>query len=385
MAEERETTDVKERASSKEQASLKEQKCAACGGPLRFAPEQGKLVCDYCGSVFDIPEPAEKTQQEAEAVSREMALEGFDFNSLDAMIEDPDAAALPIYNCVSCGADVIAPAEQVALTCPYCRNNIVLTDKVSGNLRPNGVIPFRITAEALPAAVRRYYKGKVLLPKRFFSSHSMGAVTGVYVPFWVFSGTVQGDVDFDAHQTHISRQGNYEITEKRHYILSRRVAMSFRDVPVDASGRIPDALMDTLEPFDMTDVKPFDMRYLAGFTADRFDVPKATVAGRAKARMLKSAEAIAAGQVRGGYSGVSRRGGKLKLDIDARYLMLPVYLFDLVFAGKSYHFAVNGQSGKVVGKLPTDRRVSIRYFLVRMLAVLAAVLIYFVTKYLIGR
>lgn len=40
--------------------------------------------------------------------------------------------------------------------------------------------------------------------------------------------------------------------------------MNFRDVPVGASGRISDKLMDSLEPFDMADVQPFDIRYLLG-------------------------------------------------------------------------------------------------------------------------
>ena len=100
---------------------LHEQKCAACGGPLRFDPETGKLVCDYCGSIFEI---GAQTAQEPENT-----LEGYDFAALSAHASSAGAEGLPIYNCVSCGAEVIAPAEQMALTCPYCRNNIVLTEK----------------------------------------------------------------------------------------------------------------------------------------------------------------------------------------------------------------------------------------------------------------
>ena len=371
---------------------LKEQKCPACGGSSRFDPVKGKLVCEYCGTVFDIPVP--ETKEQAGNAGRPGAagqeeggtkLEGFDFNSLNSMVTDPNAEALPVYNCVSCGAEVIAPAEQIALTCPYCRNNIVLTNKVSGKLRPNGIIPFRISSKELPAAVQKFYKGKVLLPRRFFSDSTMGNVTGVYVPFWIFTGRVRGDVDFNGMKTSTQRQGNYEITDTSHYILSRRVGMSFENVPVDASGKIDDALMDSLEPFELNDVKPFDMRYLAGFTADRFDVAKDTIADRAKQRMMRSAESIASANIGGGYGSVTKRGGSLHLDIDAKYLLLPVYLFDIMFNGKNYHFAVNGQSGKVVGELPTDWGVSLTYFLVRMLGVAAAILLLCIRGYLAGR
>ncbi len=338
---------------------LAEQKCPACGGTTRFDPEKGKLVCEYCGTVVDIPEPAE-----------EMQLEGFDFENLNDQAADPNAADLPVYNCVSCGAEVIAPAEQIALTCPFCRNNIVLTDKVSGKMRPDGVIPFKISSKELPGAVRRYYKGKDLLPRNFFSESTMGNVTGIYVPFWVFSGKGHGDLDFNGEKSSSYRDGDYNVTDTDHYLLKRRVSMDFKDIPLNASVKVSDDLADSVEPFDMSEVKPFDMRYLAGFTADRFDVPKETTAEKAKQLIASSADNIACNNIHE-FSGVSRRSGSLNLDLEAKYLLFPLYLFDIQHGGQKYPFTVNGQTGKVAGKLPTDGTVSLLYFLKRV-GILAA-------------
>ena len=74
---------------------------------------------------------------------------------------------------------------------------MVLTDKLTGKLRPDGIIPFKIDSASLPKAVRRFYKGKKLLPKGFFSDSTIGQVTGVYAPFWVFNGTLSGQLDFN--------------------------------------------------------------------------------------------------------------------------------------------------------------------------------------------
>ena len=60
-------------------------------------------------------------------------------------------------------------------------------------------------------------------------------------------------------------------------------------------------------------------------------------------------------------------------------------MFDIKHDGKAYHFAVNGQTGKVVGEIPTDKTVSFFYFAKRALAVAAAVLAFAVLKYLGGR
>ena len=133
------------------------QKCPSCGAAARFHPSTGKLVCDHCGTIMDI-EQLEKEQQ--------AAISGFDFNQLADQVSYPGADDLPIYHCQSCGAEVIAPAEQIALTCPYCGSNIVLVEKASGKLRPDGVIPFRIESKDLPASVSRFYKDKKLLPRQ---------------------------------------------------------------------------------------------------------------------------------------------------------------------------------------------------------------------------
>ena len=356
---------------------VREQKCAVCGGPLRFDPEKGKLVCDYCGTVFEIGEQKEEAPKEE--------LSGLDFAQLSAHAMAEGAEELPIYNCVSCGAEVIASPHQMALTCPYCCNNIVLTEKTSGKLRPDGVIPFKITAKALPQAMTQFYKGKKLLPKNFFSESRMEKVTGVYVPFWVFSGRLSGSLDFKGDQVSSRRSGDYIITDTEHYRIRRDTSMEFRDVPVDASGRVDDALMDSLEPFRMEDVKPFDMQYLAGFTADRFDQAREDMAERAKKRMTNSAVGLVRSQVEGSYSNVRVTDSSLRAELKARYLLFPVYLFNLRHGDKDYSFAVNGQTGEVVGSLPTDKKVSRRYFLLRAGIGLAAVLLLFFVKYMLGR
>ncbi len=355
-------------------ANVTEQKCASCGAPLQFDPESGKLVCRNCGSVQDIPE---------EFKTQEVSLEGLDFAALQEQATDEHAESVPIYNCVSCGAEIIAPAEQFATTCPYCGNNVVLTDKVSGKLRPDGVVPFHIDAKQLPGAVNDFYKGKVLLPKNFFSESTMGKVTGVYVPFWIFNGNVDGLMRFRGERSSTHRQGDYVITKTDYYQLTRNVDLGFKDVPVDASGRVADSLADSLEPFDIADSRPFDMRYLAGFTADRFDQEKDDVAQRAVDRMTTSAERAVRGTV-SGYSNVTRTGGSLTAHLSARYMLLPMYLFSILYEGKNYSFAVNGQTGKVVGELPISKSLSRRYFLVRFGAAAAVVIAAFVAKYMLG-
>ena len=359
---------------------LAEQKCPACGAAMRFDPASGKLVCDYCDTVVDIPAQAPKVPQEPQADG----IQGFDFSNLSSQAARDDAASLPVYNCVSCGAEVIAPAEQMALTCPYCGNNIVLTDKISGRLRPDGVIPFRIESSKLPDAVNKFYRDKKLLPLRFFSEHTMGKVTGVYVPFWVFSGTLSGDLAYTGEKSSSHRQGDYVTVSTKHYRLNRAASLAYAELPVDASTKVDDKLMDSLEPFRTQETMPFDMRYLAGFTADRFDQEKEDTASRAETRMRNSASGLIKSAASAGFENVKPSRGTLRADLQAKYLLFPVYLFDIIHGNKSYHYAVNGQTGKVVGEVPTDSNVSFLYFLSWFGITAGALILISVVKYLLG-
>jgi predicted RNA-binding Zn-ribbon protein involved in translation (DUF1610 family) len=88
------------------------------------------------------------------------------------------------YNCPSCGAQLICDATTAATSCPYCGNPTVLGGKLSGKLKPEYILPFRLDKKAAIAQLTRYYKGKAFLPKAFKSQNHIAEIQGVYVPFW---------------------------------------------------------------------------------------------------------------------------------------------------------------------------------------------------------
>ncbi len=359
-----------------EKENLVEQECKNCGGVLRFDPESCSLVCDNCGYSEDLTEKPENS---------EISFEGVDLDSLNEAVSEGSSETLPIYICKSCGAEVITPPEQAALTCPYCGNNIVLTDKVSGRLRPNGIVPFRIAVKDLPQIMRKYCKGKKLLPKDFFSDGRMSRITGVYMPFWVFDGHVSGQISYNGTNSHTVQDGDYEVTKTDYYKVLRDVSADFKDLPVNASRKTDDALMDSLEPFDLSEERPFDMRLLAGFTADRFDLECEDIKPRAVACMKQTVERLSSAEASGDYDSVTRTGGRLTADIRARYLLLPVYLFEIAHKAKTFVYAVNGQTGKVTGKLPKDGKTALMYFLKRAGIVACILSIGFIISYFVRR
>ena len=338
-----------------------EHKCPSCGAPLHFDPNTQLLVCDYCGSQFSIEQveaaESKESQDSAEAKEETQSSEqAFDWGDYKQNLSGEKLEGTKIFECKSCGASIETDATTMALVCPYCHNNTVLNEAATGGLRPNKIIPFKFTKDKLPGILRSFYWKKKLLPKNFFSSNKIGDPIGVYVPFWLFDTKLSGNTVFSAKKTRSYTKGDYRYHETSYYDIKRAGNMAFTQVPVDASLKMDDELMDSLEPFNYSELTEFDNRYLAGYCADRFDRSPDEELPRAQERMTRTAEKHFSRTI-SGYSDVKPSKSNFSTqNPSVIYAMVPVYLFECSYDGKKYQYAVNGQTGKIVGELPIDKK-----------------------------
>lgn len=343
---------------------ITEYKCPACTGPLHFDGASGKLVCDYCGSCYDVAEiEAMYAQQDtaaaeafAEKEQQSDAPEGqWDMSGLtDDWGED--AKGMRVYNCPSCGAELITDETTAAASCPYCGNNTIVPGQLSGALKPDFVIPFKLDKEAAKAALKKHYGKRFLLPRVFSSENHIDEVKGIYVPFWLFDADVSADCDFTATRSHSHREGDYRVTVTDHFRVRRAGTMSFSRVPADGSKKMPDDYMESIEPFDYSELKPFSTAYLPGYLADKYDISAADCKKRADDRCGSSAKSILYRDVKG-YETVVPAGSSIRLlKGKVHYALMPVWTLHTKWRDKDYLFMMNGQTGKMVGDLPIDKR-----------------------------
>ena len=161
-------------------------------------------------------------------------------------------------------------------------------------------------------------------------------------------------MDYEGLIIHVYESGDYEITETEHYDVHRGGSISFEKVPVDASSKMPDDHMDSIEPYDYAGLKPFSTAYLPGFLADKYDVTVEESHDRADGRCSASLEGALRRTTTAYDSCIP-----LRQDIRLRrgkvhYALLPVWMLHTKWNGKDFLFAMNGQTGKLVGDLPTD-------------------------------
>ena len=349
--------------------------CPACTGPLHFVGSSGRLECDYCGASFDVAEIealyAQKEQKAAEAAQRETAgqapsagaADGSDWDA-SGLSEDwgADAAGMKAYSCPSCGAELLCDVTTAATSCPYCGNPSVIPGQFTGILKPDFVLPFKLNKEDAIKALKRHYRKKPLLPSTFSKANHLEEIKGVYVPFWMYDGEASGSARFHATQVHTYTSGDYEITETSHYDVSRAGSIGFEKIPVDASSKMPDDYMDSIEPYDYAELKPFSTAYLPGFLADKYDVSIEDSRERADKRCAGSLLSALERTV-SGYSTCIETSRDIRLKRGkVHYALLPVWILNTRWEGKDFLFAMNGQTGKLVGSLPVSTKRVIGLF-----------------------
>lgn len=330
--------------------TLLEYKCPACGGAIAFDSDSQKMKCPYCDTELEV----EALRQLDEALKNEQAEDMSWDEQPQAQWQEGEEARLLSYSCQSCGGEIVTEQTTSATSCPYCGNPVVMTQQVSGSLRPDCIIPFKLDKQAAQEALKKHLQGKPLLPKAFKSENHIREVKGVYVPFWLFNAKSQGNARFRATRIHSWSDSRYIYTRTSHYSVHRAGSLEFAAVPVDGSSKMADTLMESLEPYDLSQAVDFQTAYLAGFYADKYDVSSQDSALRANER-IKTSTLEALRDTVHGYHTVVPENCSVRLSNNrARYALYPVWLLSTQYRGENYLFAMNGQTGKLVGDLPVD-------------------------------
>lgn len=352
--------------------------CPACTGPLHYGSGSGKLECDYCGSSFSIDEiEALYAQQNAAAAQTDTNEESEQEQEPEDFVEESgednwqlndeqwtDESGMKAYNCPSCGAELMCEETTAATSCPYCDNPTIVPASISGALKPEGILPFKLDKEAAKDAFRKHLKGRKLLPKLFSKENHLDEIKGVYVPFWLFDVDAKANMRYTGTRVRTWSDMQYNYTETRYYYLDRRGRIGFDNIPVDGAEKIANELMESLEPYDYSDVVDFKSAYLTGYFADRYDVEANDCFDRAKQRVRESTEAAFISTT-AGFLGVTPVNSSVSIARgEGRYILLPVWLLNTTWRGKRYVFAMNGQTGKFVGDLPVDNGLAWKWRLI---------------------
>jgi len=330
-------------------------KCPCCDAPLEFSASNGKMKCSYCDSELDIETVREYNDMVGDGED-DSEKDKASYSAVHSSDDTWDDDSMNVYFCQFCGAKIVTDDTTAAMKCPYCDNNMVFENKLSGEFRPDVIIPFKVTKKQAEDALRKFYEGKFFLPKSFREENRIHEIKGVYVPFWLHDCDTDAHYVYDATRSAVWSDKKYIYTKTDHYLIERRAKIRFERVPADASTKADDTYMEAIEPYNYNDIVPFDKAYLSGFLADKYDVEPSELRPRVEARTGNSADAYLRSTINGYDSVVKKRGSINYRDVRVKYGLFPVWMLNTSYKGKLYQFSMNGQTGKMVGNMPCDSR-----------------------------
>ncbi|HHT65426.1 MAG TPA: DNA helicase PriA, partial [Clostridiales bacterium] len=302
-------------------------KCLNCHAGLEFNPPSQKWKCHYCFSEF--------AKEELDQVHQAEDLDGEEMPELD------------VYHCSSCGAELIADQTTSATFCLYCKNPSIIKSRFTGRFKPKYLIPFHLTREQAKELYRKWIGKRLFAPGEFKYKEEVDKVTGVYAPFWLFDCTTNGTVQGQGIRVNHWRQGEYRYTRTQYFRVVRRGIAEYKKVPVDASKKLDDTLMQLIEPYHYKDMTDFSMQYMSGFMAEKYDVESEEAKAAAKSRVEQFTRNRLKETI-GGYTSYHDTSSEISMvESEEHYALLPVYLLRNKYKGKDLLFIVNGQTGKV--------------------------------------
>lgn len=345
-------------------------KCPNCDGPLLFDPKTQKFHCEYCLSVF--------TEPEVEAYEKKLA----DLGQRNDSVTKPETTVVPpgpdahsetdqpipedqpmdLFSCPSCGAEIVTDTTTAATYCYYCHNPVVLTGRVSGKFLPQSVLPFAIEKDEAVTQFLAWARKKKFIPKDFFNKDQVEMLTGIYFPYWVVDAKLSGSLRANANSVTVWRTGDYEYTQTKKYRVYREGNMTFKELVKNALQKNAKVKMvESVQPFPMEKAVPFKTQYLSGFQAEKRDLEFETLQQDIHNELKQYSSHLLQDTI-SGYTTVYNNQVNLDLDGEThQYVLLPVWLLTYRNdngtddAKKLYYFAMNGQSGKLSGKLPVDK------------------------------
>jgi len=324
--------------------------CSSCGAPQKFSPLTGKLTCEFCRKQTDIE------------FSQDIIHE-YDFDEAIVTLNTQKIQVIEKnIKCKKCGGSFTLTPYSFSSNCPYC-DTPAITDFIR-EITPKSLIPFTLTHTQAQVLFKKWVGSRWFAPSAFKKYlDGENTLTGYYLPYWTYDSDttspyrgLRGDIYYVTVSKTVvqnGRQRQIRVQEPRirWTPVSGTVYVSFDDVTIGASKTISRAILDSLEPWDTQALLPFDEKYLSGFEAEEYTIGLDNGFEFAKAKMSYKIKKNIRYDIGGDQQQIQQINTRHD-DVTYKNVLFPVWTASFKWKNKEYYYAINAQSGKVVGERP---------------------------------
>lgn len=287
-------------------------------------------------------------------------------------MSDTALRRLFVSRCSACGAAFAAVRAEN--TCPYC-GGAMREDRPAGEQVADCILPFRLTKQQAVENLTAYYKGRVLLPKAF--RVNIRQLRAVYVPCRIYDAKAEAVGEYAAQVVSTHREADCTVTQTDHYNAHRAGEAIFSEMTMGAARKLPQGLLDAIEPFDEDGWEAFVPEKLGDCLVDLCPEEREDCARRAVSRMETTVRK-ALQETLSSYTSANPLEENISVQLTGeRLALVPVWVLHSSWRGRHWVWAVNGRTGAMAGDLPIDKkRVAACFFAIAVpLAIAAASLL----------
>jgi len=303
--------------------------CPNCMASLIYDAASGKMECKFCGCLFDLETVAD--QEAKEAAKTAAGAETMECN---------------IYSCTACGAELSVNGVEASTFCAYCGQPTIVFSRVSQELKPKWIIPFKVRKDEAVEAIRARFRQGLFVPKEV-TNFEVEKVSGIYIPYWL--------LDTYYHDTQLIRGVVGSGKHRKTKYFKREADCEFTKLTLDASSKLNDESSQRLEPFDTDELKAFEVAYMSGYHADCFDQTSKDLRETAILRTKELFDGQMLASVNARECTIESSNPQFEMR-KAEYALFPAWFMTFRYQDKPYTMLVNGQTGKLVGTVPFDKK-----------------------------
>jgi hypothetical protein len=263
--------------------------------------------------------------------------------------------------CQSCKAVSVFDPQRVGQNCDFCGSpKLIPYDEIKAPIRPQSLLPFKISESEVRDRIRQWYASKWLAPNSLRKRALVDRVRGIYVPYWTFDAHAVCPWEAEAGhyyyttETYRDSNGRRQTRQVRHVRwepASGEVRHFFDDEPVPGTHGISLELLKAVEPFPTAELVPYDSAFLSGFVVEHYQVVLLEAAESSQAAMQRKLSEMCAREV----PGDTHRNLQIHPTFSERtfkHVLVPVWLLTYLYANRAWQVVVNGYTGRIAGEYP---------------------------------
>ena len=316
--------------------------CESCGGIIKFSIAKQQFACASCGSEKNLPRISATVVENPFSRYLEREAKTVAFQGMATAV------------CQRCGMEISFDEKQIAAVCPMCASTQVATIKQRAGIPPDGIVPFKIDKHDAQQRFREWVKKRWFAPNDFKKRYGEGGLEGMYLPFWTYDADVQSYYRGRGGKQRIVRDSQGRTTVVTDwYTVSGAVSSSFDDVLICASGKQQN--IRGILPYDtIHKTIPFTAGYFSGYYAELYTIKADAAFNDAKRIMDTAMRQLATEDIlRQGFSRAIVESLQSEYrNITYKHVLLPVWKSAFGYKGDTYHYVINGETGKVSGNRP---------------------------------